>query len=81
MGTDQSTITPGFSITHTHLINLDTTEIVFSIGTNTGGANTDITLPAEGNISLSHQEASYIAYKSGIAGGNFMCILQGIGST
>ena len=75
--TSNTTITPGFSITHTKLINLDAIEVIFSIGEATGTTHKDIILPAEGVINLTHGEATYMSYKGAASGAAFIYILQG----
>jgi len=65
------------TITHVHLINLTSVEIVFALGLDTGTSGKDITLPENSSISLAHDGIPFISYKGAEASGSFVYIIQG----
>ena len=77
--TSNTTITPGFDITKTTIMNNGTKEIIISLGVGTGGSGTDISVPAAFNLSVTHDSVSFVSYKGAESGGSFVLLLQGRG--
>ena len=75
--TSNTTITPGFGIIKTTIINNGTKEIIVSIGVATGETGTDISIPAGFNLSIKHDAVSSINYKGADSGGAFVLLVQG----